>query len=793
MRVFLLKYKATDLYGNPTDDIGNPLPQDYSSPIPVSQQTNTVNPLTQAPAVAPPTVAQAPTQVPTQQSAGQNYSQDLFSQYDTSPQGNMKDDVYNYAMIKAFNPDKKKEPYTFASKTRLTNEDFYQPTGIPLVAGSISGKVIGTQLITGGGEGFSQFPWAAMFSERDRLQNILVNALKPVAQEELKFTNPQAPKVDGRYANQFSEAWGKMVNEEVSEAQKYGVKGLNYLATPGTPANLRFVQKQQNLAYVADNINDILKTTDEWSKTIDSKGLQLDSKASSSLKKVNRGLVKLFTDGEAPTFNLQEEIKNVEYGIGVADVVKNVKENYFKTIQQSIQSAKGKYDLNGDAESYLTVMENLKTTYGIDGEEFYPDGVTYETATKEQRKEAMMKKAEQIVSPYLESHWGENVPKDVMDRTVRGVYENLSQVQKEMTMQTVGSRKPVPNITNTYVKTVNDPVPANINSHLQMIKARGSTTVGSAGKQNVKIMRAPSGDLMVMQVDKNGLVSEQTIKPYSTESTNEFLIAMGTEMSKIEMSQEDAMRWKQMQLTKGEDYEAWNSTLSSINSDFETYPQMIQRKFNDKDERYREIESQKLSNMAEYLDGTKNTTIQIRDREASKIVLKKSGGKNIMWFESPTGEMFVPSTPTNAATAQSLHQGSSTAKATHLKDIPEKTEPSTYIQFEGANAMVYSKDQKLKGTDESSGKLAKVYTDANGTPEDLSDDILLCTYSANALMRYMQKYFSPKAKPSGKFNQAVQTDGIQRGTSDKKTVTTKPGDVPNFTTTPLLPIPPAKK
>ena len=252
----------------------------------------------------------------------QESNDNAFSKYNTTATGNINDDVYSYAMMHAFGGDTNanKQPLVFSAGERLTNDDFYKTTGIPLVAGSISGKVIGTQLIIGGGEGFSQFPWAVMMSERNRLQNILANAIKPANAEDIKFDYPKIPDVDGRYADQFREGWNNMIDRHLGAAYKYGKKGLKYLTTPGTPAYNKFKQDQDNMSFAAKSINDILKYADNVQKTIDTKNLQVDNKTQKDLGDLISGSVDIM-HGKSIGFNLKDKLQSLKYGMGVAVVV----------------------------------------------------------------------------------------------------------------------------------------------------------------------------------------------------------------------------------------------------------------------------------------------------------------------------------------------------------------------------------------------------------------------------------------------------------------------------------------
>jgi len=98
--------------------------------------------------------------------------------------GNLIDIVKN---MKGRRDMSKNSPIESFAINKGTNQDFYQATGTPLVAGSISGRIIGNQLIIGGGEGYAQFPWGAVMGERNRLQRIIADAMKPVAKAEWKL------------------------------------------------------------------------------------------------------------------------------------------------------------------------------------------------------------------------------------------------------------------------------------------------------------------------------------------------------------------------------------------------------------------------------------------------------------------------------------------------------------------------------------------------------------------------------------------------------------------------------
>ena len=308
----------------------------------------------------------------------QESNDNAFSKYNTTATGNINDDVYSYAMMHAFGVDKK--PLMFGAGERLTNDDFYKTTGIPLVAGSISGKVIGTQLIIGGGEGFSQFPWAVMMSERNRLQNILANAIKPANAEDIKFDYPKIPDVDGRYADQFKDGWNNMIERHLGAAYKYGKKGLKYLTTPGTPAYNKFKQDQDNMSFAAKSINDILKYADNVQKTIDTKNLQVDNKTQKDLGDLISGSVDIM-HGKSIGFNLKDKLQSLKYGMGVAEVGKSVKDTYFRPIEEILKNANN-VKTNGDYTTYATLLEQSKTEFGLDG--YFPEGKNWNNATPEE-------------------------------------------------------------------------------------------------------------------------------------------------------------------------------------------------------------------------------------------------------------------------------------------------------------------------------------------------------------------------------------------------------------------------
>lgn len=644
----------------------------------------------------------------------QESNDNAFSKYNTTATGNINDDVYSYAMMHAFGGDTNanKQPLMFGAGERLTNDDFYKTTGIPLVAGSISGKVIGTQLIIGGGEGFSQFPWAVMMSERNRLQNILANAIKPANAEDIKFDYPKIPDVDGRYADQFREGWNNMIDRHLGAAYKYGKKGLKYLTTPGTPAYNKFKQDQDNMSFAAKSINDILKYADNVQKTIDTKNLQVDNKTQKDLGDLISGSVDIM-HGKSIGFNLKDKLQSLKYGMGVAEVGKSVKDTYFRPIEEILKIANN-VKTNGDYNTYATLLEQSKTEFGLDG--YFPEGKNWNNATPEEIESAQKAKAKDIVTPLLQQNFGETPPKEVIERSANYVYETMRGLQKTINVQSVGTRKFEGNKTtvNVNANLGKNPVPGSFTGYIQAAKVKGYSTVGTAGGNQMRILRSPSGDIMTQALDKSGNIVPNSTKKYNPADSDLFLTETMSGLKGIGYPTEDVNTFNSYINTKSGEYPQWQGMMSNFNEGFKTYQQYIDEKYKNKDATYKQIEASKFVNMAKYTELNQNTVIPINDKIATKINYK-AGGE--LTFTDENGSTFVPSTITNKVDkSKALSTGSNTI-VNRLSTMPSTTLEGAYIKFSGAQAVVY---KKIDGQEEK-----------------------ICEYPVSSLSQYLKASFNP--------------------------------------------------
>lgn len=675
----------------------------------------------------------------------------LFSSYNTDATANMQDDLYAKALTLQSLSQKSNTTgvLPFKDTARLTNSDFYVNTGIPLVAGSIGGKVIGSQLIIGGGEAFAQFPWASVSQERNRLQNIIANAMIPPKEEELNFTNPSIPDVDGRYAPQVMEAWNAMQDRYFSAASAYGIKGINSLGKPGTPLNKAYTRDQNNILFAAKNINDVLKVADDLQKRITDKSLQVDDRTNKDMRELISGSVSVLSNGSL-TYDLHEKLKDVQYGIGVAEIGKTIKESYFRPIDEILKKAT-EVAANGDYATYGTLLKTVKTEMGIDG--MFPDGKNWDNSTKAEIEEAQRKKAESLVTPLLQSSFGTAVPDEVLKRSVDYVYNMFNSVQKTIQTSNIGSRKPTGNSVSVNVNSGgHNPVPGSLAMHLSQVKNNGRVEIGSVGSTRTRIFRTPSGDVGTQAIDKNGSIIPNTTTYSNGRDADNGLNNIANSSSNTGYPKEDMAVLLSTLSTRDDKYEALASSFLDITSDGDNYESWIMRKYSNKSKKDAMAEAKKLSLMSEYFNGTRKSVIPINNSVAIKINFNQND--KIISFTDEQGNTFMPSSLSNQASPNSVSTGNNTVKKDILSKMPTSNLTNAYGVIKGSMIVVYS-DMGDKGKD--------------------SDDIVMCEYPAQEVYSLLQNSFFSKGKTSnqmqtspGTYNQTRTSSKIQDANFPKR-------------------------
>lgn len=616
--------------------------------------------------------------------------------YDTSATGNLKDDAYQ-AELQAYQQYMQQQQAYNNQPTPqkshvFTNDDFFVKSQNPIVAGSISGKVIGTQLITGGGGAVLE-PVAAYLKDRDRLQNQILQMMKPVKPEDVKFETPKIPNVDGRYATQFKKVYQDGLQGFLDVAGKYGNAGYKALNDQKTKLGQDFKRWQDNMEFVTKNINDVTKQADLYSKIAQEKGLMTDPRVRKKLENVVNGTTELMY-GKNPNFNLSEELNGLKNGITIGSVVKDVKTNYIAPITTEFEKLKG---LNPKSDEYKDVIQGITTKLGLDGSDYFPDGVTVKNATKEQLKEAQMKKAESLAKPLLLQDWGTiqqngdiTIDSEILKQTTKAIYELMNASEVTKTIQGFGERERKININNSNTTTTQGrtPFPGNIVSHVQNMANTGYNVVGkSDGSKSVSFV-TPSGAIGIIGTDKEGNQIGQA-SFYNPSNTKSFLTNY---VNRLYGNTEDAMRQIDDISNNQERFDSYKSLTDQATNSKQTYQAFLKEKKVIKPQ-----EQTSLQNYSLYSEKV-GMTIPVADRIATSF--HYSGLKNDkIYFTDTDGNTFVPSPLSiNSNNDNFVKYGDNTSSTT-LSKLPKTTLSNAYykINTDGVTATIMKEDNKPLG------------------------------------------------------------------------------------------------
>lgn len=616
--------------------------------------------------------------------------------YDASATGNLKDDAYQ-AELQAYQQYMQQQQAYNNQPTPqkshvFTNDDFFVKSQNPIVAGSISGKVIGTQLITGGGGAVLE-PVAAYLKDRDRLQNQILQMMKPVKPEDVKFETPKIPNVDGRYATQFKKVYQDGLQGFLDVAGKYGNAGYKALNDQKTKLGQDFKRWQDNMEFVTKNINDVTKQADLYSKIAQEKGLMTDPRVRKKLENVVNGTTELMY-GKNPNFNLSEELNGLKNGITIASVVKDVKSNYIAPITTEFEKLKG---LNPKSDEYKDVIQGITTKLGLDGSDYFPDGVTVKNATKEQLKEAQMKKAESLAKPLLLQDWGTiqqngdiTIDSEILKQTTKAIYEQMNASEVTKTIQGFGERERKININNSNTTTTQGrtPFPGNIVSHVQNMANTGYNVVGkSDGSKSVSFV-TPSGAIGIIGTDKEGNQIGQA-SFYNPSNTKSFLTNY---VNRLYGNTEDAMRQIDDISNNQERFDSYKSLTDQATNSKQTYQAFLKEKKVIKPQ-----EQTSLQNYSLYSEKV-GMTIPVADRIATSF--HYSGLKNDkIYFTDTDGNTFVPSPLSiNSNNDNFVKYGDNTSSTT-LSKLPKTTLSNAYykINTDGVTATIMKEDNKPLG------------------------------------------------------------------------------------------------
>lgn len=622
--------------------------------------------------------------------------------YDASATGNLKDDAYQ-ADLQAYQQYMQQQQAYSNQPTPqkshvFTNDDFFVRSQNPIVAGSISGKVIGTQLITGGGGAVLE-PVAAYLKDRDRLQNTILQMMKPVKPEDVKFETPKIPNVDGRYATQFKKIYQDGLQGFLDIAGKYGNAGYKSLNDQKTKLGQDFKRWQDNMEFITKNINDVTKQADLYSKIAQEKGLMTDPRVRKKLENVINGTTELMY-GKNPNFNLSEELNGLRNGITIASVVKDVKSNYIAPINTEFEKLK---NLNPKSDEYKDVIQVITTKLGLDGGEFFPEGVTIKNATKEQLKEAQMKKAEELAKPILLQDWGTiqqngdvTIDSEILKQTAKSIYEQMNASEVTKTIQGLGERESKININNSNTTTTQGrtPFPGNIVSHVQNMANTGYNVVGkSDGSKSVSFV-TPSGAIGIIGTDKEGNQIGQA-SFYNPSNTKSFLTNY---INRLYGNTEDAMRQIDDISNNQERFDSYKSLTDQATNSKQTYQAFLKEKKVIKPQ-----EQTSLQNYSLYSEKV-GMTIPVADRIATKfhyMGVDQQTGKidKRIYFTDTDGNIFVPSPLSINSNSDNFVKYGDNTSSTTLSKLPKTTLSNAYykINTDGVTATIMKEDNKPLG------------------------------------------------------------------------------------------------
>ena len=581
----------------------------------------------------------------------------VIPNYNTDATANIKDDTFQ-SLLSEYQAQqggsgRTLPDYPFAPQ-HLTNEDFYVKSS-PLVAGFIQGKVIGSQLITGGGAA-QLMPMSPYQYGRDKLENTILQALKPIKPEDIKFELPKIPDVDGRYAPQFKDAYQAGIKKYLTIAEKNGQAGFKALNDQKTQLGSSFKQWQDNMAFGAKNITDVMKDADAYQKIIYDKNLEMPESVRQKYFDFIHGMAKLTTNPGEANFNLADQWKDVKVGVATATVLDDVKKNYFNPIETEIKVANDDYKMNGDYDTYATLMKTIETKYGLAGK----------------TEEELRKQAQDLAKPLLSRDWSEGrnqsdnspiINKDMLKDSEDAIYQHLKGFQKTMKLQSEGTRKRPP--TNINVKVVNpgkDPVPGNIISDIDNTRTNGYNISGSANGAKVVTFVSPQGDAGIATYDSKGN-TVGGIELFDTTDAKTYLTTLASRKSGVGIGVESANRAIDEIANNTEQAQGWQQTVSSLSEGMETYDQWaIGKKI------INPATKQMMQNYDVYM-GSHNVSIPVAGRIVNKF---HYSGKDLdkIYFIDNQGNKGMPSpTQTEIKSGNYSKQGSKNDNST-LSELP---------------------------------------------------------------------------------------------------------------------------
>lgn len=423
----------------------------------------------------------------------------------------------------------------YTEADRLRNDDFYVQS-TPLVAGSISGKVIGTQLITGGANA-QLFPHAPLNFERNKLQDAILKAMQPADLSKGKvndkgeweeFTTPDA--------GAFNENMRQVYMDGVEKFQAIADKtpdGQKLLYTKGNPLHNAFKNFNTNMSFVANNAKKVAETASEMDIAARNQDLTLTEETKKNMRDVRLGLDKLINKDGSPNYLIQEKLENAQLGISGSKIAKNISDDFIPKITTDIKVAND-IKFNGTGDDYLTAIKTIQKKYGLDGDEYFQlKGIDPEKATQKEIDAALRYQANKLVTPYALESWSEmNDPSSlskqgqvVVKNAEDIIYQQMKQLQTDIKLQTAGNQPPVTRVTVNNLPEVHKETPGFMSGILDGIITNGTNSIGQAGGSQTGFAVLPSGELMVYGKNATGQM-QGAIEKYNMDDAPSALSGM---------------------------------------------------------------------------------------------------------------------------------------------------------------------------------------------------------------------------------------------------------------------------
>jgi len=587
----------------------------------------------------------------------------------------------------------------YTEADRLRNDDFYVQS-TPLVAGSISGKVIGTQLITGGANA-QLFPHAPLNFERNKLQDAILKAMQPADLSKGKvndkgeweeFTTPDA--------GAFNENMRQVYMDGVEKFQAIADKtpdGQKLLYTKGNPLHNAFKNFNTNMSFVANNAKKVAETASEMDIAARNQDLTLTEETKKNMRDVRLGLDKLINKDGSPNYLIQEKLENAQLGISGSKIAKNISDDFIPKITTDIKVAND-IKFNGTGDDYLTAIKTIQKKYGLDGDEYFQlKGIDPEKATQKEIDAALRYQANKLVTPYALESWSEmNDPSSlskqgqvVVKNAEDIVYQQMKQLQTDIKLQTAGNQPPVTRVTVNNLPEVHKETPGFVLNTIREIATNGYTSIGTAGGPQTKVFMTATGETMVFGTDAQGN-RQGGITKYNTDDAVSTLSGIINGARRTGVSNKDANVAQDYigNIATNQEAQGWAETVKGAKPKV-TYQQYTASKAVDRDGNV-QPKKNSLGVFSGYMkENGKKTPIPINKDAASDFIYRtvtpalvkeldmpelkefvgKDNGYKLVQFKGVNGDSFFPAQVSQDANGQIVTErflGSNTLTGSQL-------------------------------------------------------------------------------------------------------------------------------